>query len=83
MVENGRPFYWAGSHAYGYNKRSLAVCMIGDGYLAPVQLSSLYDVIHQMLKVAPKAMVVGHHDLDKKKPCPMFDAKQWWLDFQK
>ena len=83
VVENGRPFYWTGSHTYGYNKRSLAICMIGDGHLEPVQLSSLYDVIHLMLKVAPQAMVVGHHDLNKSKPCPMFDAKQWWLDFQK
>ena len=28
-IENGRPEYWVGAHARGFNKISLGVCLIG------------------------------------------------------
>ena len=29
FLEAGRPEYWQGAHAFGYNDKSLGVCLIG------------------------------------------------------
>ena len=83
VIERGRPLYWAGAHAVGYNDRSIGICLIGDGDYTPVQMSSLFDVIHEMLDRSPSAVVIGHNDINKSKSCPKFDVKKWLLDFQK
>ena len=77
-VEHGRPLYWQGAHARGFNGVSLGICLIGNGVYTPQQWISLKDEIHRLLLVAPKAKVVGHNDLDSSKGCPLFDVQAWW-----
>ena len=28
-IENGRPEFWRGAHVYGFNEKSLGICLIG------------------------------------------------------
>lgn len=79
-VENGRPLYWVGSHARGYNSKSIGVCLIGDGVYTHEQYSSLRKLIFKLLDRSPQAKVIGHRDIDDRKTCPKFDVKQWWAD---
>ena len=79
-VENGRPLYWVGSHARGYNARSIGVCLIGDGVYTLDQFNALRGLIYDLLGQFPGAAVIGHCDIDPKKTCPQFDVKAWWAD---
>ena len=79
-VENGRPLYWVGSHAYGYNSKSIGICLIGEGVYTSDQWGALRKLIFKLLERSPAAKVVGHCDLDKNKTCPNFDVKAWWAD---
>ena len=77
-VENGRPLYWVGSHARGYNAKSIGVCLIGDGIYTLKQFDSLRKLIFKLLERSPQAKVIGHCDIDSGKTCPKFDVKEWW-----
>ncbi len=78
-VENGRPLYWVGSHAYGYNSKSIGICLIGDGIYTHKQFAALRTLIFKLLDRSPQAKVIGHCDIDSGKTCPQFDVKAWWL----
>jgi len=78
VVQQGRPVYWQGAHCRGYNRNSLAVCLIGTGGDATrLQLFSLQDVIKQWLSNNPTAEIAGHNEYSTKE-CPGFDVKEWW-----
>jgi len=79
-VERGRPDYWAGSHARGFNGRSLAVCLIGTRTFTERQMKSLEYVVRRWSGMHPAAKVVGHTDLDSGKSCPNFNVQEWWRD---
>lgn len=79
-VEHGRPLYWVGSHARGYNARSIGICLIGDGIYTHEQFHALRGLIFDLLGLFPNAVVRGHCDLDNKKTCPQFDVIKWWAD---
>lgn len=82
-VEKGRDETKVGAHCAGLNSMSLGVCYIGgltvDGR-APKdtrttqQKAALLSLIRRLKKKYPKARVVGHHDFNKGKACPSFDA---------
>lgn len=78
-VQQGRPDYWQGSHAYPHNHESMGVCLIGKGGDAtPEQLVALAKVLACWLEKHPQAEVVGHRDLNSGKACPGFDVIAWW-----
>lgn len=71
-IELGRPLDFAGAHAYGYNRVSYGVCLVGgldkDGNTQengfnPEQLQSLERVVRGLKLRAPQAEVLGHRDL--------------------
>jgi len=77
-VESGRPYYWNGSHARGYNAKSIGVCLIGEGTYTLQQWDALRKHVFKLLEKFPQAKVVGHNQLDPNKDCPMFDVEAWW-----
>jgi len=77
-VESGRPYYWNGSHARGYNAKSIGVCLIGNGAYTPHQWAALRPHILKLLEKFPQAKVVGHNELDPNKDCPLVDVGAWW-----
>ena len=77
-VEHGRPLYWAGAHAKGYNNKSIGICLIGKGTYTMDQWKSLRILLFNMLAKFPAAKVIGHNSVDSGKECPMFDVEAWW-----
>ncbi len=78
LIENGRPEYWIGAHAQGFNDKSLGVCLIGRNKFTENQFSSLKKVIQDWKIKYPKAEIVGHNQITKSnKTCPNFNVKEW------
>lgn len=77
-IQNGRPEYWIGSHTYGYNSKSLSICMIGRYDFTDDQIASVRDIITHWKSKYPDAKVVGHCDLDSSKTCPNISIKKVW-----
>ena len=83
-VHEGRDVNRVGAHCSGYNKESIGVCYIGglatDGKTpkdtrTEEQKRALRILLEDLHKRYPKALIVGHCDLDPKKPCcPGFDV---------
>ena len=77
-----RPVHQIGAHATGWNDKSIGICYEG-GLLADctpadtrtlMQKGSLLALLRELRLLFPKALIVGHHDLNPVKPCPCFDA---------
>lgn len=88
-IEVGRPEEQVGAHCKNHNRHSIGVCYIGglaadgktpkDTRTAEQKraLSLLLDDLHRRY---PKALILGHCDLDPMKPCcPGFNTngKAW------
>jgi N-acetylmuramoyl-L-alanine amidase len=86
-VETGRAIDAVGSHVQGYNVNSVGICMAGgldDKTWKPVdnftaaQWASLRTLVARLVKMYPKAKVLGHRDFPNvKKACPCFNARVW------
>ena len=72
-VENGRPEYWKGSHARGYND-ALGICLIGDDSFTPAQFISLEKILKN--RAFKKDEVVGHYKVSSKS-CPNFNVENF------
>lgn len=82
-IEHGRPLFMQGAHVKGCNDKSIGVCYVGGlddkGEFADTrndqQRASLWALLIHLKHRFPKATIVGHHDLNRYKACPCFDAK--------
>ena len=82
-IEKGRPESVAGAHCREHNKHSIGVCYEGgldaQGHPADTrteaQKQALKKLLDELKQRYPRALVLGHHDLNRYKPCPCFDAK--------
>jgi len=86
-MENGRDITEVGAHETRVNAKSIGICMVGglDKNLKPQdnftddQYAALHGLLKDLLKVYPRAEVLGHRDIPGvKKDCPCFDVKPWW-----
>ena len=81
-VEPGRPVEQVGAHCQFHNQHSIGVCYEGGlneaGQPAdtrtPEQRHAMKCLITELLKRFPRALVVGHHDLNPMKACPCYDV---------
>ena len=69
-IEAGRDEMKIGAHCKNHNRHSLGV---------RVALRKLLERLHRKY---PKAVIVGHRDLDSHKACPCFDAVREYLDLE-
>ena len=75
----------------GHNQHSVGICYIGGVDNLPgvpaakqkamdtrteAQKASLLSLLMDLKKLYPNAKIYGHHDFDKGKDCPSFDAKE-------
>ena len=73
-----------GAHCRGHNKYSIGICYEGglDADCCPKdtrtleQRGSLLALLRELRRQFPKALIVGHHDLNPAKACPCFDAER-------
>lgn len=81
-VSRGRDPAVVGAHCRNHNMHSLGICYEGglDRYGQPAdtrteaQRATLSRLIGELKMLYPRALVVGHHDLNPLKACPCFDA---------
>ena len=71
-----------GAHCRGHNKYSIGICYEGglDADCCPKdtrtleQRGSLLALLRELCRQFPKALIVGHHDLNPMKECPCFSC---------
>ena len=84
-IEPGRPEWMVGAHCVGHNAHSIGVCYEGGLDIrgkpadtrTEAQRCSLRKLIEQLHAAYPKALIVGHRDLNPMKDCPCFDAAEY------
>ena len=82
VVHNGRPLERIGAHCLHHNRYSVGVCYEGgldreghprDTRTVPQKIA-LEALLRELKRMVPRALLVGHRDLDPRKDCPCFDA---------
>lgn len=85
-IEQGRPEEMVGAHCKNHNRHSIGVCYIGglaaDGKTpkdtrTEAQKSALKLLLDDLQRRYPKALILGHCDLEPMKPdCPGFRVER-------
>lgn len=89
-LEEGRPEAEVSAHCRHHNRHSIGICYIGglsaDGTPADTrteaQRATLRRLLASLHRRFPRALIVGHRDLDPLKACPCFDAAKEYADLQ-
>ena len=89
-IEPGRPEEQIGAHCLNHNAHSIGVCYEGGldirGQPADTRTAEQKQAMRQLLEELhgryPRALIVGHHDLNPGKPCPCYDASREYADLQ-
>lgn len=89
-IETGRPEVMIGAHCKNHNRHSIGICYIGglseDGKpmdtRTDAQRTSLRKLLEALHRKYPRALIVGHRDLDPQKACPCFNAVSEYRDLQ-
>lgn len=82
-VHDGRPIEKVGAHCEGHNSHSIGICYEGglDANGKPAdtrteaQRKALKSLVERMHRLFPKALIVGHQDLNPRKACPCFKVE--------
>ena len=91
-IEHGRDEHTEGAHCRHHNSHSIGVCYIG-GIAADsrtprdtrtqAQKRALRSLLTDLHERYPDALIVGHCDLDPRKPhCPGFDVRSEYHDLE-
>ena len=81
QIEPGRPEWMVGAHCKNHNAHSIGICYEGGlnarGQPADTRTLAQKLAMLQLLEILhrkyPKALIVGHHDLNPLKACPCID----------
>ena len=81
-IEQGRPEWMVGAHCKNHNKYSIGVCYEGglncldlpSDTRTPEQKAALRQLLTELHSRYPKAVIVGHHDLNPMKDCPCIES---------
>ena len=90
-IEEGRPEYMVGAHCVNHNSHSIGVCYEGGldirGQPADTRTEEQRKTMRWLLEELhgryPRALIVGHHDLNPHKDCPCIkDVAHEYADLQ-
>tara|TARA_R100001129_G_scaffold182432_1_gene163059 strand:- start:48 stop:482 length:435 start_codon:yes stop_codon:yes gene_type:complete len=81
-LEAGRAINKQGAHAKAVNGSSIGCCLVGRGdNFTDDQYYTLHNLIVTTQNMYPDIEVIGHSDVEPKKPnCPGFDVKEWYKE---
>ena len=94
-IHEGRNKNLVGAHCEGHNSHSIGVAYVGGleyrpnvPYIqlkpkdtrTPEQKKALRQLLQSLKLTYPEATIYGHHDFNKKKACPSFDAQTEYAD---
>ena len=88
-IEKGRPDEMIGAHCLHHNKHSIGVAYEGGldekgvaiDSRTPQQKESMLNLLTELKKKYPNAVIVGHNAFSNKA-CPCFDAAEEYKDLQ-
>ena len=82
-IQLGRPLNKAGAHAYGFNRYSIGICLIGIDVFTNEQKEALSELIIQLMNMfdLDKDQVKGHYELTDKKTCPNINMDKFKKDY--
>jgi len=77
-IEPGRPEWLTGAHCQNHNAHSIGICYEGgldirgrpDDTRTEAQKVAMRTLLEELHGRYPKALIVGHHDLNPDKDCP-------------
>lgn len=84
--QKGRDLNDIGAHVVGYNHNSVGVCMAGgvaadaktpESNFTDKQWATLLITLRELHEEYPRAVIVGHRDLDPGKACPSFSVSDY------
>ena len=87
--QKGRELNEVGAHVVGYNHNSVGVCMAGgmdskmekpENNFTTAQWTTLLITLRELHAAYPRAVIVGHRDLDAGKACPSFSVSEYVAD---
>ena len=89
-IEPGRPLEIIGAHVVGHNRHSIGICYEGGlnsfgkdaDTRTPEQKATLRKLLEELHRKFPKALIVGHRDLNPGKRCPCFDVLKEYRDLE-
>jgi hypothetical protein len=89
-MEPGRPIEEVGAHCVGHNSHSIGICYEGGldehgeeaDTRTPEQKRVLRKLLEELHGRFPKALIVGHHDLNPGKKCPCYDVVSEYIDLE-
>ena len=89
-MEPGRPIEEVGAHCVGHNSHSIGICYEGGldehgeeaDTRTPEQKVALRKLLEELHRRFPKALIVGHHDLNPGKKCPCYDVVSEYIDLE-
>ena len=90
-IESGRPEWMIGAHCLNHNAHSLGICYEGGLDIrgdpadtrTPAQKAAMRTLLEELHARYPGAVIVGHHDLNPRKPCPCIkDVAHEYADLQ-
>ena len=89
-IEPGRPLEMIGAHVVGHNRHSIGICYEGGlnsfgkdaDTRTPEQKATLRKLLEELHRKFPKALIVGHRDLNPGKRCPCFDVLKEYRDLE-
>lgn len=80
----GRALWEQGAHVKGWNKNSLAVCLVGTDKYTGQQWHALKRLLDELKDKYPNAQIVGHRDFPNvHKSCPGFSVKEYLFNMEK
>ena len=87
-IELGRPLEMIGAHVVGHNRHSIGICYEGGlnsfgedaDTRTPEQKVTLRKLLEELHRKFPKALIVGHRDLNPGKKCPCYDVVKEYRD---
>lgn len=83
--EKGRDINVVGAHVVGYNHKSVGICLVGgvsrdhkpENNFTEAQWTTLLLTLRELHEEFPRAVIVGHRDLDAGKECPSFSVSEY------
>ncbi|MBQ8462722.1 MAG: N-acetylmuramoyl-L-alanine amidase [Prevotella sp.] len=90
QIEPGRPEETVGAHCVNHNRHSLGICYEGGLDIrgkpadtrTEAQRASLRRLLEELHRAYPRALIVGHHDLNPQKDCPCYRPVTEYADLQ-
>ena len=90
-IEPGRPEWMVGAHCKNHNAHSIGICYEGglnirgqpDDTRTEAQKVSMRHLLEELHQRYPRAIIIGHHDLNPLKDCPCIkDVVHEYADLQ-